>query len=82
MSHVIGIDLGGSKIAFGLVGPRDEILARRRIDTRSDAGLDSVVERIAAEVEALAADRCRRTRTLRRSAWARPARSITSRASC
>ena len=55
MSHVIGIDLGGSKIALGLVGPRDEILARRRIDTRSDAGLDSVVERIATEVEALRA---------------------------
>ena len=53
MSCVIGIDLGGSKIALGLVGPQDEILTRRRIDTRSDAGLDSVVERIAVEVEAL-----------------------------
>ena len=53
MSHVIGIDLGGSKIALGLVSPADEILARRRIDTHADAGLQSVSERIALEVAAL-----------------------------
>lgn len=56
MSHVIGIDLGGSKIALGLVSPRDEIIARRRIDTASDAGLQSVVERIAIKVDALKAE--------------------------
>lgn len=55
MSHRIGIDLGGSKIALGLVSPADEILARRRIDTNADAGLERVVKRIADEVEALAA---------------------------
>lgn len=55
MSHRIGIDLGGSKIALGLVSPADEILARRRIDTNAAAGLERVVERIADEVEALAA---------------------------
>lgn len=55
MSHVIGIDLGGSKIALGLVDRRDEVLARRRIDTDSDAGLESVVARIAFEVDALKA---------------------------
>ena len=53
MSHIIGIDLGGSKIALGLVGQRDEIRARRRIDTHADAGLKRVVERIAVEVAAL-----------------------------
>ena len=53
MSCVIGIDLGGSKIALGLVSAQDEILARRRIDTHADAGLQSVVERIADEVAAL-----------------------------
>ncbi len=53
MSCVIGIDLGGSKIALGLVNSRDEIIARRRIDTESDAGLGSVIERIAFEIEAL-----------------------------
>ncbi|MCY3916460.1 MAG: ROK family protein [Chloroflexi bacterium] len=57
MSHVIGIDLGGSKIALGLVNPRDEIIARRRIDTESEAGLGSVIERIAVEIEALQAGR-------------------------
>ena len=55
MSYTIGIDLGGSKIALGLVGPQDEILARRRIETNADAGLQSVVERIAVEVAALRA---------------------------
>ncbi len=55
MSHVIGIDLGGSKIALGLVSPADEILARRRIDTDSRAGLESVVARIADQVGALGA---------------------------
>ena len=55
MSCVIGIDLGGSKIALGLVSAQDEILARRRIDTDADAGLQSVVERIAVEVARLQA---------------------------
>ena len=55
MTYVIGIDLGGSKIALGLVDARDEILARRRIDTKSEAGLTSVIERIAIELEALKA---------------------------
>ena len=56
MSAVIGIDLGGSKIALGLVNQRDEIIARRRIDTRSEQGLDSVIERIAAEIDSLRAE--------------------------
>ncbi len=55
MSCVIGIDLGGSKIALGLVSAQADILARRRIDTNADAGLQSVVERIAVEVTALGA---------------------------
>ena len=53
MSHVIGIDLGGSKIALGLVSSGNAILARRRIDTDSERGLDSVIGRIAHEVNAL-----------------------------
>ena len=56
MSHTIGIDLGGSKIALGLVSPDDQILARRRIDTDADAGLDSVIERIAGQVKSLNAE--------------------------
>ncbi len=53
MSYVVGIDLGGSKIALGLVNPQDQILARRRIDTDADAGLHDVVERIAQNIEQL-----------------------------
>ena len=53
MSHCIGIDLGGSKIALGLVAPDDRILARRRMDTAAEAGLTSVIERIAREVKLL-----------------------------
>ena len=56
MSAVIGIDLGGSKIALGLIGADNRILSRRRIDTRADAGLDSVINRIAQQVDSLRAD--------------------------
>ncbi|MCY3832768.1 MAG: ROK family protein [Chloroflexi bacterium] len=55
MSQVIGIDLGGSKIALGLVNPRDEIITRCRINTNAEAGLASVVARIALEVAAFQA---------------------------
>ena len=40
MSWVSGIDLGGSKIALGLVSPGDEIVSRRRIDTNADDGVE------------------------------------------
>ena len=53
MSWVVGIDLGGSKIALGLVSPANDIAARTRIDTRADEGLERVIERIAAQVEQL-----------------------------
>ena len=53
MNWVIGIDLGGSKIALGLVSPANDIAARARIDTRADEGLEKVIERIAAQVERL-----------------------------
>ena len=56
MSHVIGIDLGGSKIALGLVNPKNEILTRRRLDTESQRGLVDVIERIAVAVAALRSD--------------------------
>ena len=56
MSWVIGIDLGGSKIALGLVSPGDEIVSRRRIDTNADDGVGKVTERIAAQVDSLKRD--------------------------
>lgn len=56
MSWVIGIDLGGSKIALGLVSPDNHIQSRRRINTQAAAGVDSVAERIAAQVDSLRRD--------------------------
>jgi glucokinase len=44
---VIGIDLGATKIALGLIDPSDRIVARRRIPTGGDAGPQVVVGRIA-----------------------------------
>ncbi|MCY4539366.1 MAG: ROK family protein [Chloroflexi bacterium] len=56
MTWVIGIDLGGSKIALALVSPDDQILSRRRIDTQADEGVDSVTARISAQVDSLKLD--------------------------
>ena len=53
MSQVIGIDLGGSKIALGLVDGAGTIRARRRIDTAAERGLSDVIERIAGEIDSL-----------------------------
>ena len=54
-AYVIGADLGGTKIELGLVDPQDRILARKRIATEDQRGAASVVERIAACVDQLAA---------------------------
>ena len=53
--YVIGADLGGTKIELGLVDPADRIVARKRISTEAERGPASVVERIAACVDGLAA---------------------------
>jgi glucokinase len=50
MSWVIGIDLGGTKTALGLVSPENEVIAVRRIATDAAAGPQSIVERIARQV--------------------------------
>ncbi len=56
MEHwVVGIDLGATKIRLGLVSPLDEIVSVRQIPTNAHEGPGSVVERIAFEVDALAA---------------------------
>ena len=56
MNWVIGIDLGGSKTALGLVSPENAIVSRRRIDTQAEEGVDTVIERIAAQVNTLKGD--------------------------
>jgi len=50
---VIGVDLGGTKIALGLIDPQDRIVARHRVATYPDEGPSATVERIAVAVEIL-----------------------------
>jgi glucokinase len=44
---VVGVDLGASKIASGLIDPNDQIVARRRVPNGAHDGPQVVVERIA-----------------------------------
>jgi glucokinase len=53
---VIGIDLGATKIALGLIDPDDRIVARHRIPTDGDAGPQVVVERTAQAVAEVAGE--------------------------
>ena len=53
MSWVIGIDLGGTKTAIGLVSPENRIVGQRRISTHEEQGPASIVERIAHEISEL-----------------------------
>lgn len=50
---VIGIDLGATKIALGLISPSNEIVDRRRILTNAIDGPEQAVRRTAAAIEAL-----------------------------
>ncbi len=43
---VVGVDLGRTKIALGLIDPQDRIVAHRRMPTNAHEGAGSVVERI------------------------------------
>ena len=52
---VVGVDLGGTKIELGLVDPRDQIVARERVETSAHEGPQAVVERIATGVAELRA---------------------------
>jgi len=47
---VVGVDLGATKIALGLIDPHDQIVAYRRIPTNAYEGPPMVVERIAQSV--------------------------------
>ena len=50
---VVGVDLGATKIAMGLIDPADRIVAYRRMPTNATEGPQSVVERIAQSVAEL-----------------------------
>lgn len=53
MSWVIGIDLGGTKTALGLISPENQVVAHRRFATNGDEGPAAIVERIAQQVDEL-----------------------------
>ena len=53
---VVGIDLGATKIALGLINPDDKIVAYRRIPTDAHLGPQTVVEHIAQSVGELEAE--------------------------
>jgi glucokinase len=50
---VVGIDLGATKIALGLISPDNEIVTRRRILTNAPAGPEQAVERMVASLAEL-----------------------------
>jgi glucokinase len=50
---VIGVDLGGTKTAFGLINPENRIVARRTVPTDKADSPQNVVERIAGLVDEL-----------------------------
>jgi glucokinase len=54
-AYVAGIDLGGTKIEVGLVASDNRIVARKRFPTEDARGPASVVERVAACIDALQA---------------------------
>lgn len=47
---VVGIDLGGTKIALGLVNPDDEIVVTRRFPTEVNKGPQYAIDRIAESI--------------------------------
>ena len=55
MSHwVVGVDLGGTKTALGLIDPDDRIVARLQMPTNAEDGPRAVVDRVATGVAKLA----------------------------
>lgn len=64
MSWVIGIDLGGTKTAIGLIGPDNRIVGQRRIPTLQQQGADSIIERIAEQIGALEAEHGQRAEAI------------------
>jgi glucokinase len=50
---VVGVDLGGTKTALGLISPDNQIVAHRRIPTQAEDGAERVVSRIVEQVREL-----------------------------
>lgn len=52
---VVGIDLGGTKTAIGLIDPQDKIVEHHRLPTQPEEGPASIVERIGGIVDSFKA---------------------------
>lgn len=52
----IGVDIGGTKIAFALVDQAGQVLAEHRLPTLADQGLEAVLAQVEQGIEALGAD--------------------------
>lgn len=46
-THVVGVDLGGTKILAGAFAPGFQCLSRIKISTKPERGPEGVIERIA-----------------------------------
>lgn len=53
MEYYIGIDIGGTNMVCGLLGPDEEVIRLMQQETRVDLGFGSVVERIVLAVQDL-----------------------------
>ncbi len=49
----LGIDLGGTNIQAGLLGPDDKVIQTDRVKTKADGGVDTVVKRIGKVVDSV-----------------------------
>jgi glucokinase len=47
---VVGVDMGATKIALGLIDPQNRVVARRRVPTLAGEGPQAAVERMAAGI--------------------------------
>ncbi len=56
MKGAIGIDIGGTKTAFGAVAPDGRIVAQRTIATQPEDSFEAGFQRITDEVEQLLSD--------------------------
>lgn len=54
-SYTVGVDIGGTKIAFVLVDSGGAVVAQARIATQADAGADAMCQRIARQIDTWAA---------------------------
>lgn len=51
--NALGIDIGGTKIAFALVNPSGEVIRSRRLPTHAPDGVEAVISQIISGVEQL-----------------------------